>query len=78
MARIYVKTDVEEAVQFAHSQGNIGTDQLDHVQNVIDQLVHHKELENFFQPQQCPIQRKNPFTSGRLAITTRLLCSASK
>jgi ATP-dependent exoDNAse (exonuclease V) beta subunit len=48
MARIYVKTDVEEAVQFAHSQGSIGTDQIKQLQNVIDQLVHHKELENFF------------------------------
>ena len=50
MARIYVKTDVEEAVQYALSQGNIGTDQLDHVQNIIEQLVHHKELESFFNP----------------------------
>ena len=50
MARIYVKTDVEEAVQFAHSQGSIGTDQIKQLQNVIDQLVHHKELENFFNP----------------------------
>lgn len=48
MARIYVKTDVEEAVQFAHSQGSIATDQIKQLQNVIDQLVHHKELENFF------------------------------
>ena len=36
MARTYVKTYVEEAVQYAHSQGNIGTDQLDHVQNIIE------------------------------------------
>ena len=50
MARIYVKTDVEEAVQFAYSQGNIGTNHVDHLQNVIDQLVRHKELENFFNP----------------------------
>jgi ATP-dependent exoDNAse (exonuclease V) beta subunit len=50
MARIYVKTDVDEAVQFAHSQGHIGTDQLDQLQNVIGQLVHHEELESFFNP----------------------------
>ena len=50
MARIYVKTNVQEAVQSAHSQGHIGTDQLDHLQNVIDELVHHIELENFFNP----------------------------
>jgi ATP-dependent exoDNAse (exonuclease V) beta subunit len=50
MARIYVKTDVEEAVQFAYSQGYIGTDQLDRLQNVIYQIVHHKELESFFNP----------------------------
>ena len=50
MARIYVKTDVEEAVQFAHSQGYIGIDQLNQLQNVIDELVHHTELENFFNP----------------------------
>lgn len=48
MARIYVKTDVEEAVQFAYSQGHIGIDQLDQLQNVIDELVYHTELENFF------------------------------
>ena len=48
MARIYLKTDVEEAVQFAYSQGHIGIDQLDQLQNVIDELIHHTELENFF------------------------------
>ena len=50
MARIYVKTDVEEAVQFAHGQGHIVTDQIDHLQSVINQIVHHKELECFFNP----------------------------
>ena len=50
MARIYVKTDVEEAVQFAHSRGYIRIDQLNQLQNVIDELVHHTELENFFNP----------------------------
>ena len=50
MARIYVKTDVEEAVQFAHSQGHIRRDQLNQLLNLIDELVHHTELENFFNP----------------------------
>ena len=50
MARIYVKTDVEEAVQFAHSQGHIQRDQLNQLLNLIDELVHHTELENFFNP----------------------------
>ena len=50
MARIYVKTDVEDAIQYAHSQGNIGGDQIDQLQNLIDQLVDHKELECFFNP----------------------------
>ena len=50
MARIYVKTDVEDAIRHAYSQGNIGVDQVDQLQNLIDQLVHHKELEHFFNP----------------------------
>ena len=50
MARIYVKADIEEAVQFAHRQGHVGTHQLDQLQNTIDELVHHKELQSFFNP----------------------------
>ena len=50
MARIYVKTDVDESVQLAHNQGHIGTDQLDQLRNLINELVHHTELENFFNP----------------------------
>ena len=50
MARIYVKTDVVEAIQFAHNQGNIGADQIDQAENVIYSLVQHKELESFFNP----------------------------
>ena len=41
---------VEDAIRHAYSQGNIGVDQVDQLQNLIDQLVHHKELEPFFNP----------------------------
>ena len=50
MARIYVKTDVEEAIQFVHNQGQIRISQLDQLLNLINQLVHHPELEIFLTP----------------------------
>ena len=50
MARIYVKTDVEEAIQFVHNQGHIRINQLDQLLNLINQLVRHPELEIFFNP----------------------------
>ena len=50
MARIYLKTDVKESVQLAYSQGHIGINQFDQLQNLIDELVNHTELEVFFNP----------------------------
>jgi hypothetical protein len=50
MARIYMKTDIEDAIQFAHSQGIIATEHLDKLLNTINELVNHKELNSFFNP----------------------------
>ncbi len=50
MARIYVKTDVAEALRFAYNQGHIGTDQIDQLQKLIDEIIHHRELQSFFNP----------------------------
>ena len=48
MSRIYVKTDVEDAIQYAYNQGNIGIDQVDELTKLIDELVNHNELGHFF------------------------------
>lgn len=50
MSRIYVKTDIEDAIQHAYHQGNIGVDQVDELRKTIHQLVDHKELSCFFNP----------------------------
>ena len=50
MSRIYVKTDIEDAIQHAYHQGNIGVDQVDALRKTIQQLVDHKELSCFFNP----------------------------
>ena len=48
MSRIYVKTDVEDAIQHAYNQGNIGIDQVDVLTKLIYELVNHNELGHFF------------------------------
>ena len=48
MSRIYVKTDIEQAVQHAYNQGKISADQTDNLQTLISKIVTHKELNHFF------------------------------
>ena len=69
MARIYVKTDVEEDT---HNQGQIRISQLDQLLNLINQLVHHPELESSLTPITSNTM-KEPFTPRWFAIATRLL-----
>ena len=59
MARIYAKTDVEDAIQLAYSQGIIGTEHLDQLLDVINELVHHKELKSFFNPNYTQFNERN-------------------
>lgn len=64
MARIYVKTDVEEAVKYAYSQGKIAEKQCEQISNLINQLVQHKELENFFNPNNTQFNERSLLRPG--------------
>ena len=68
MARIYVKTDVEEAVKYAYSQGKIAEKQCEQISNLINQLVQHKELENFFNPNNTQFNERSLLRPGGITL----------
>ena len=68
MARIFLKTDVEEAVKHAYSQGKIAEEQCEHISILINQLVQHKELENFFNPNNTQFNERSLLRPGGITL----------
>ena len=68
MSRIYVKTDVEDAIQYAYNQGNIGVDQVDKLSKLIDELVNHNELGYFFNSKGTQYNERAILSTGGISL----------
>ena len=68
MSRIYVKTDVEDAIQYAYNQGNISIDQVDELTKIIDELVNHNELGHFFNSKGTQYNERTLFSTEGISL----------
>lgn len=68
MSRIYVKTDVEDAIQYAYNQGNISIDQVGELTKLIDELVNHNELGHFFNSKGTQYNERTLFSTEGISL----------